>query len=54
MFKRIREPSTWAGFGVLLQMAKSFLPPQYHIILDGATAVAGTLAGVISEKSQAR
>ncbi len=47
---RLKEASTWAGFGVLFQMLKPFVPAQYHIILDGASAVSGALAGVIPEK----
>lgn len=50
---RLKEASTWAGFGVLFQMAKMFVPPQYHLVLDGASAVAGALAGVIPEKAAA-
>ncbi|MFZ4878433.1 hypothetical protein ACL9RI_25385 [Janthinobacterium sp. Mn2066] len=47
---RLKEASTWAGLGVLFQVAKAFLPPQYHICVDGASAVAGALAGVIRDK----
>lgn len=47
---RFKEPSTWAGFAALFQLAKLIVPPQYHIVVDGATAVAGALAGVIAEK----
>lgn len=48
--KRFCEPSTWAGLAALFQLAKTFVPPQYQIFVDGATAVAGALAGVIAEK----
>lgn len=47
--KRFTEPSTWAGFGVLFQAAKMFVPPQYHLVLDGASAVAAAVAGVMPE-----
>ncbi len=47
---RFKEASTWAGFGVMFQVCKAFVPPQYHVFLDGASAVAGALAGVIPEK----
>ena len=47
---RLKEPSTWAGFAALFQLAKLIVPPQYHIVVDGATAMAGALAGVIAEK----
>lgn len=50
---RFKEASTWAGIGVLAQMIKSFVPVQYQIMFDGASAVAGALAGVISEKAKA-
>ncbi|WP_158567972.1 hypothetical protein [Duganella sp. BJB476] len=48
--KRLKEASTWAGFAAILQAAKMFVPPQYHILLDGATAIAGTVAGIVPEK----
>ncbi|PJJ17824.1 hypothetical protein CLU90_1004 [Janthinobacterium sp. 67] len=47
---RLKEPSTWAGFAALFQLAKLIVPTQYHIVVDGATAMAGALAGVIAEK----
>ncbi len=49
--KRFTEPSTWAGLAALFQLARAFVPPQYQICIDGATAVAGALAGIIAEKS---
>jgi hypothetical protein len=49
--KRLKEPSTWAGLAALFQLAKAVVPPQYHIVVDCATAMAGALAGVIAEKS---
>ncbi|GAC1611100.1 MAG: hypothetical protein NVS3B3_21490 [Aquirhabdus sp.] len=52
MLNRFKEASTWAGFGVLFQVAKAFLP-QYAIYLDGASAIAGTLAGLVPEKAKA-
>lgn len=51
--KRFTEPSTWAGFGVLFQTLKAFLP-QYAIYLDGASVIAGGLAGVIAEKGRVK
>lgn len=48
---RLKEASTWAGFAAVFQMLKVFVPPQYHLVLDGATAVSGALAGVIPEKA---
>ena len=47
---RLKEASTWAGFAALFQLAKAFVPPQYHTVVDCATAAAGALAGVIAEK----
>lgn len=47
---RLKEPSTWAGLAALFQLAKMIVPPQYHIVVDGATAMAGALAGMIREK----
>ncbi len=48
--KRFTEPSTWAGLAALFQMTRAFVPPQYQIFVDGATTVAGALAGFIAEK----
>jgi hypothetical protein len=50
---RLKEASTWAGFGVMFQACKLFVPAQFHIYLDGASAVAGALAGVVPEKAKA-
>lgn len=47
---RMKEASTWAGFAALFQLAKAFVPPEYHIVVDCATAAAGALAAVIREK----
>lgn len=50
---RFTEPSTWAGLGVLAQVLKGFFP-AYALLLDGASAAAGALAGVLTEnKSKA-
>ena len=51
---RFTEPSTWAGIAALLQLARAFVPPQYQIVVDGATAMAGALAGVIAERGAAK
>lgn len=47
--KRLKEPSTWAGFGVLFQVAKAFVPPQYAVVLDGLSGLAAAVAGVVPE-----
>lgn len=52
--KRLKEASTWAGFAAILQAAKLVVPPQYHFVLDGATAIAGTVAGLVPEQSAVR
>lgn len=51
--KRFKEPSTWAGLGMLFQMLKVVVPPQYHTIIDGVTTVAGSVAVAMSEKGAA-
>jgi hypothetical protein len=51
--QRLTQGSTWAGFGVLFQVLKGFVPPQYTIFMDGATAVAGTIAGLINDHKPA-
>ncbi|WP_158522521.1 hypothetical protein [Herbaspirillum robiniae] len=45
---RLKEPSTWAGLGILAQVLKGFFP-AYALVLDGASAAAGALAGVMTE-----
>lgn len=47
---RLTEASTWAGLGVLCQVAKAFVPPSWQIYLDGASAAAAAFAGAIPEK----
>jgi hypothetical protein len=47
--QRFFEASTWAGFAAILQAAKVLVPPQYHVALDGATAVTGVIAGMLPE-----
>lgn len=47
--KRLKEASTWAGLAAILQALKTVLP-QHSLILDGLTAVAGTVAAVVPDK----
>lgn len=51
--KRITEPSTWAGFGVLAQTAKAFVP-QFGIYLDCLSVVAGSLATLLAERARVK
>lgn len=44
---RLTEASTWAGLGILCQVAKAFVPPSWQIYLDGASAAAAAFAGAI-------
>lgn len=49
--KRLKEPSTWAGFAALLQVAGAFLPaytPIFHVL----TVAAGSLAAAIPESGK--
>ncbi len=46
---RLKEASTWAGLGVMFQVFKAFVPPQYSMVLDTLSAVAGAVAGVVPE-----
>lgn len=48
--KRLTQPSTWAGFGALLQVANAFFP-QYGAVFHGLTVLAGSLAVAINETS---
>jgi hypothetical protein len=46
---RLKEASTWAGFAAILQALKVLLP-QHSLVLDGLTAVAGTVAAIVPDK----
>jgi len=50
---RFFEPSTWAGFGVLAQTAKAFVP-QHAIYLDCLSTIAGALAACLAEKARVK
>lgn len=45
---RFKEPSTWAGLGVLLQVLKAFVP-QYAVLIDAASAGAAAIAVKLPE-----
>ena len=46
---RLKEASTWAGFGVVLgSVAAAFPSSAYYAA--GAAAICGTIAGVLKEK----
>lgn len=47
--KRLSEPSTWAAIGILFQIAKAKIPPEYHTLADCASTALATLAGVTPE-----
>lgn len=49
MIQRFKEPSTWAGFGVLFQALKA-LAPHYAPVFDSLSFVAGTVAAAVSDK----
>jgi hypothetical protein len=49
---RLKQPSTWAGFGILFQTMKMFFP-LYAPILDGLSAAAGSAAVAINEGNSA-
>jgi hypothetical protein len=51
---RIKQPSTWAALAVLFQMAKAFVPPQYGPVVDGISALAGSLGVALNEKPAAQ
>lgn len=50
--KRLQEPSTWAALGIIFQIAKSAVPPQYHVIADCVSVSLATLAGVTPEATK--
>lgn len=45
---RLKEPSTWAGFAVLLETVKLFLP-MYAGVITGLQAVTGGVAVMLRE-----
>jgi hypothetical protein len=48
---RLKEPSTWYGFGYIIAGAVAYLAPaQWHWIVAGATAAIGAGAVVVPEK----
>jgi hypothetical protein len=49
--KRLTEPSTWAGFGILAQAAKTIFP-HYAPVLDGLSFVFGSVAAAVTERKQ--
>lgn len=50
--KQLTQPSTYAGFAALLQLAAAFFP-QYSAVLHAATAAAGAAAVALNEKPAA-
>lgn len=50
MLDRIKEPSTWAGIGVLFQVLKAFIPPHAGIYADALSAGAAAIAGALPER----
>lgn len=49
---RMKEASTWAAIGILFQVARATVPPQYHGLVDCASLVLATVAGVTPEAHQ--
>lgn len=46
---RIKQPSTWAAFAVLFQLAKAFIPAVYHPVIDGVSTAAAGLGVALNE-----
>jgi energy-converting hydrogenase Eha subunit E len=51
--KRITQPSTWAAMAVLFQLAKAFVPAQYHPVVDSVSTAAAGLGVALNEKPAA-
>lgn len=49
---RLKEPSTWAGFGILFQALKA-LAPHYAPVFDAMSFVAGSVAAAVREQGTA-
>lgn len=51
-WKRLSEPSTWAGLGVILSVAGVHIAPeQWQAVVALVTAVAGAVAVFAPEKN---
>lgn len=50
MFKRLKEPSTWAGVGTVLSAAVPFLPGVLAAVASVGAAAAGAIAVGLREK----
>jgi hypothetical protein len=50
--KRLSEPSTWAAIGILFQIVKVNVPPQYHAVVDCASGLLAAAAGVTPEATK--
>lgn len=50
--KIVLEPSTWAGVGLLLQAVRFIVPPQWQLLVDAATGMAGTMSVGLREKGK--
>lgn len=54
LLERLKEPSSWAGIGVLLGLFGVNLAPEgFTAIVTVATAICGALAFFLKEKVQA-
>ena len=52
LLNRIREPSTWAGFAVLLSLfGQSVNPDTLGLIQQSVTGVAGLIAVIANERA---
>lgn len=40
----VREPSTWAGIGLLLGAVRYIVPPQWQLFVDALMGMAGTVS----------
>lgn len=47
--KRLKEPSTWAGLGVLALSLKPILPASWAFLGDLASIACGGVAGLLAE-----
>lgn len=53
LWNRLREPSTWAGFAVLLSVFGINIAPEVLApIIQGVTGIAGAAAILIGERSK--
>ena len=48
---RLKQPSTYAGIGLFVMLARGFIPPQWQMVIDGLIGAAASASVILNEKS---